>query len=165
MQASTRTATKADLPDILWIMNYAILHTTAVYDYEVKDEAFVQQWFTDKQQNNFPVIVAVVNGQVAGYGSYAWLKPKEGYKYCAEHSVYVSDEFQGQGIGRSLLTALISEAKLRNIHTMIGVIDADNTASIQLHEQLGFTEAGYLTQAGFKFNRWLNVIFMQIMLS
>lgn len=164
MEATIRTATEADLPAILRIMNHAILHTTAVYDYDIKDEAFINNWFADKRQNNYPVIVATAKGEIAGYGSYAQFKAKDGYKFCVEHSVYVAEEWQGKGIGRLLLTALIDNAKANGMHSMVGLIDADNTISIVLHKKLGFTEAGLLQQAGFKFNRWLNVQFMQLLL-
>ena len=165
MEATIRTATEADLHAILRIMNHAILHTTAVYDYEIKDEAFINNWFAEKQRSNYPVIVATTDSEIAGYGSYTQFKAKDGYKFCVEHSVYVAEAWQGKGIGRLLLTALIDNAKANGMHSMVGLIDADNTISIALHKKLGFTEAGLLQQAGFKFNRWLNVQFMQLLLA
>src|SRR5690606_19104810 len=86
------------------------------------------------------------------------------YKYTVEHSVYVAAKFRGQGAGRRLLEAVISAAQARQYHTLVGVIDAQNAASIALHERLGFERAGTVRHAGFKFGRWLDIVFYQLIL-
>lgn len=160
-----RTATVKDLPAILEIMNYAILHTTAVYDYAPRLIEYIQLWFDEKQEKDFPVLVAEIENKVCGYSTYSQLKDKEGYKFCVEHSVYVTKGYNGKGIGTALLQELIKIAKAKGKHSMVGIVDADNTNSIAFHEKLGFVKSGVLLQAGYKFNRWLDVQYMQLMLS
>lgn len=164
MQTLIRPAELKDLNGILEIINHNILHSTAVYDYEPKAIADMQVWYEERQQEGFKVIVAEHQGQIAGYAAYGIFKPKKGYRFTVEHSVYVSDNFHGKGIGKLLMAELISIARQNRIHSMIGVIDADNKASIAFHKQFGFTETGFLKEAGFKFGRWLDVTFMQLML-
>ena len=164
MEITIQPATVAHLNGILSIMNHAILNTTAIYDYEPKSMEEVEQWFTAKQQAGFPVIVALQNNKVTGYATYYQLKDKAGYKFCVEHSVYVAEELKGKGIGKLLLSKLIHLAKEQAMHSMIGLIDADNKNSIAFHEKFGFTKAGLLKQAGYKFNHWLDVQIMQLML-
>lgn len=164
MQTNTRPAETKDLPAILEIINHNILHSTAVYDYEPKSMDDMQVWFTERQQDGFKVIVAEYDNKVAGYAAYGIFKPKKGYQYTVEHSVYVSDNFQGKGIGKILMADLIAIAKAEGIHSMIGVIDADNKSSIEFHKQFGFKETGFLKEAGLKFGRWLDVTFMQLIL-
>ncbi|PZR19642.1 MAG: N-acetyltransferase [Flavobacterium psychrophilum] len=164
MQTNTRPAETKDLSAILEIINHNILHSTAVYDYEPKSMYDMQVWFTERQQDGFKVIVAEYDNKVAGYAAYGIFKPKKGYQFTVEHSVYVSEDFQGKGIGKILMADLIATAKAEGIHSMIGVIDADNKSSIEFHKQFGFKETGFLKEAGFKFGRWLDVTFMQLIL-
>lgn len=164
MQTTIRPAEVKDLPALLAIINYNILHSTAVYDYDPKSLADMQTWFEERQQEGYKVIVAEHDNSVAGYAAYGIFKPKKGYRFTVEHSVYVSENFQGKGIGKLLMAELITLAKKEGIHSMIGVIDADNKASIAFHKEFGFTETGFLKEAGFKFNRWLDVTFMQLIL-
>ena len=164
MQTNIRPAEAKDLPAILEIVNYNILNSTAVYDYDPKSLADMEAWFSERQQDGFKVIVAEYNDTVAGYAAYGIFKPKKGYQFTVEHSVYVSENFQGKGIGKLLMSELITLAKAEGIHSMIGVIDADNASSIAFHKQFGFKETGFLKEAGFKFGRWLDVTFMQLIL-
>lgn len=164
MKTITRPAETKDLPAILEIVNHNILHSTAVYDYEPKELTDLYPWFEERQQKGFKLIVAEYENKVAGYAAYGIFKPKKGYQYTVEHSVYVSENFQGKGIGKILMADLIAIAKAEGIHSMIGVIDADNKSSIEFHKQFGFKETGFLKEAGFKFGRWLDVTFMQLIL-
>lgn len=164
MEITIRPATAADLPGILEIVNHAILYTTANYNYEPQSLAVQQKWFDDKMLLGFPVIVAVQNGEVIGYGAYGTFREKIGYQYTVEHSVYVADSQQGKGVGKLLLAELIRLAKAQNLHVMIGAIDAENAGSIAFHKQFGFVESGVIKQAAYKFDRWLNLLFMQLTL-
>ena len=164
MQTTIRPAEVKDLTAILEIVNYNILNSTAVYDYDPKSLADMDIWFKERQQEGYKVIVAELENSIAGYAAYGIFKPKKGYRYTVEHSVYVSGNFQGKGIGKLLMAELIAIAKKESIHTMIGVIDSDNKTSIAFHKEFGFKETGFLKQAGFKFDRWLDVTFMQLML-
>jgi len=164
MQTIIRPAETKDIPGILEIINYNILHSTAVYDYDTRSLADMQAWFEERQQSGFPVIVAEANGEVAGYATYGTFRFKVGFRFTVEHSVYVSENHNGKGIGKLLITELIALAKKQNLHTMIGCIDAENKGSIEFHKKFGFTEEGVLKQSGYKFDRWLDLLFMQLML-
>ena len=164
MQTIIRAATINDIPALLAIVNYNILNTSAIYDYEPKSLPEMQQWFRDKQNGGWPVLIAETNGQMEGYATYGTFRFKEGYKFTIEHSVYVSHEHNGKGIGGKLLEELIVLAKEQGYHTMIGCIDADNGGSIAFHKKYGFTEAGLLKESAFKFDKWLDLLFMQLIL-
>ncbi|GHT79216.1 N-acetyltransferase [Bacteroidia bacterium] len=157
-----RSVTSAQIPEILAIFNEAITNTTALYDYEARTIEKVTQWYDAHVQNDFPVIGAFDEADtLLGFATYGHFRPHDGYKFTFEHSVYVRTDARRRGIGEKLLTALIAEARKRPVHSLIGVIDADNTVSIRLHEKLGFHFCGKIPQAGFKFGRWLDVVFYQ----
>jgi L-amino acid N-acyltransferase YncA len=164
MQIITRHAALTDMQSILDIVNHAILYTTSNYNYEPQTLETQRQWFLDKQQHGFPVIVAESDGEVVGYGAYGTFREKIGYQYTVEHSVYVTQNHHGKGIGKLLITELIRLAKAQNLHVMIGAIDAANTESIAFHKKFGFSESGVIHQAGFKFGKWLDLLFMQLIL-
>ncbi|WP_298223480.1 GNAT family N-acetyltransferase [Flavobacterium sp.] len=164
MGIKIRKATLEDVPNILGIVNHAILHTTSNYLYEAQTLDEQIKWFEDKQSKNFPIIVAVENGNAIGFGTYGTFREKIGYQYTVEHSVYVAPEFIGKGIGTLLLTELIALAKSEGYHVMIGGIDAANKDSIAFHKRFGFTENGILKEVGFKFGTWLDLQFMQLIL-
>jgi phosphinothricin acetyltransferase len=161
MSPSIRDATEADLPRILEIFNRAIVHTTAVWSLTPVTLDNRRTWLRERTANGFPVLVAGDEGDAAGFASYGVFRAYEGFKYTVEHSVYVHEGARGRGIGRALLTALIGHAEARGIHVMVGVIDAENAASIALHKSAGFVEAGVLRASGRKFDRWLDMLSMQ----
>ena len=164
MNIIIRNATIEDLPPILEIVNHAILNTTSNYLYEVQTLENQLQWFEDKKSKQFPIIVADYNGTAVGFGTYGTFREKIGYQFTVEHSVYVAPEFIGKGIGKQLLLALIVLAKEEGYHTMIGGIDAANKGSIAFHRKFGFVETGILKEVGFKFGKWLDLQFMQLIL-
>lgn len=139
--------------------------STALYDYRPRTAESMNLWFDVKEKGRFPVIgVEAEDGALAGFASYGTFRAHPAYKYTIEHSVYVDRRHRGRGIGRFLLTEIIAEAKRQEYHTMIGVIDAQNAVSIALHRALGFEPAGTIRQAGYKFGRWLDVVFYQLIL-
>jgi L-amino acid N-acyltransferase len=160
-----REAEHKDLPIILEIMNDAIVHTTSIYDYKIRDHVFVENWFDKKRTDKMPVLVAEISGRSVAYGSYGIFRAWEAYKFSVEHSIYVQQDFQGQGIGKQLLIALVERAKTDGFHTMIAGIDADNHKSCAFHKKLGFVEVGKFKEVGYKFDRWLDLVFMQLMLN
>lgn len=164
MNVTIRPATFNDVTAILDIVNYAILHTTANYNYDTQTIEDQNKWFEDKQLHQFPVIVAEYDGLIVGYGTYGTFREKKGYQYTVEHSVYVSDVFTGKGIGKLLLTELIQLAKTQGYHNMIGAIDADNLESIAFHKKFGFEACGVVKEAAFKFDKWLDLLFMQLII-
>ena len=161
---TVRPATRADVPAILDIYNHAVIHTTASYDLEPVSLESRLAWFDDKTKTGWPVWVAKENGQVIGWATYGPFRAKAGYDLTAEHSVYVRDGVRGKGVGRLLMNVLIDDARKRGLHVLIGGVDADNAGSIAFHNSLGFDEGVRLREVGRKFNRWLDVQFMQLVL-
>ena len=164
MAITVREYQKSDAIAILSIINYNILNATALYDYTIRSLEQQEAILDSKIQAGFPVIVAENNGEVVGFGMYAEFRFREAYKYTVEHSVYVQQDNQGLGIGKLLLSELIQLAKQQGLHTMIGVIDAENQTSIDFHHQFGFKTVGIIKESGFKFNRWLDSVFVQLIL-
>ena len=150
---------------ILAIFNEAIANSTALYDYKLRTPADMAAWFEVKTRKDYPVI-GMENGagELMGFASYGQFRERPAYKYTVEHSVYVDVRFRGQGVGRALLSAVIAEAQIQDYHVLVGGIDASNAVSIKLHENLGFTSCGIVQQAGFKFGRWLDLAFYQLIL-
>ena len=120
--------------------------------------------FEEKRQKGFPIIVAVIDDEVVGFGYYSEFRFREAYKFTVEHSVYAHPNHHGKGIGKLILAELIELAKEQKLHTMIGVIDSENTSSIEFHKKFGFENAGFIKESGYKFDRWLHSVFMQKML-
>jgi L-amino acid N-acyltransferase YncA len=164
MGITIRNYQKSDAVAILDIINYNILNATALYDYTIRSLAQQESILEFKIQSGFPVIVAENNGEVVGFGMYSEFRFREAYKFTVEHSVYVNQTNQGLGIGKILLTELIQLAKKQGLHTMIGVIDAENQNSIDFHHQFGFKTVGIIKESGFKFGRWLDSVFVQLIL-
>lgn len=150
---------------ILAIINEAIVNTTAVYDYTARPIESMTSWFEVKQRGNYPVIgVEDDDGQLLGFATYGSYRARPAYKYTVEHSVYVCKDQRGRGLGALLMRELIALARSDGYHVMVGGIDAENTGSIALHEKLGFAYAGTIRQAGYKFGRWLDLTFYQLIL-
>jgi L-amino acid N-acyltransferase YncA len=151
---------------ILAVFNEAIANSTALYDYKPRTKEMMTAWFDAKSKGNFPVIGAENDsGELMGFASYGTFRTFPAYKYTVEHSVYVDARFRGQGVGKSLLQETIATARRQDYHVLVGAIDAANAVSIRLHESLGFTHCGIIRQAGFKFGRWLDLAFYQLILS
>lgn len=164
MKTTLRAYKSEDATAILDIINYNILHSTALYDYNTRTLEQQMAIIADKLNKNFPIIVAENDGVVVGFGMYSEFRFKEAYKFTVEHSVYVNQDFHGKGIGKLLLEELIVLAKKQNLHTMIAVIDSENQSSIEFHEKFGFKTVGIIRESGFKFDRWLHSVFMQLIL-
>ena len=147
---------------ILDIFNDAIQNSTALYDYQPRTMQSMEAWFATKVKGQFPVLgIEDDNGTLLAFGSYGTFRAWPAYKYSVEHSVYVHKDHRGRGLGMAVMQALIAAAQAHDVHAMLGVIDASNTASIALHERLGFRHVGTLPQIGFKFGRWLDVVMYQ----
>lgn len=150
---------------ILAIFNEAIANSTAVYEYRPRAPESMAGWFADKAAGGYPVIGAEdAAGTLLGFGTYGPFRTRPAYKYSVEHSVYVRHDVRGRGIGAQLLEAVVAAARGQGYHCLVGGIDASNAASIALHERHGFTHAGTVRQAGFKFGRWLDLAFYQRLL-
>lgn len=155
-----RDACPADIPRITSIYNHAVLHTTAIWNETVVDEANRLAWLQERQKAGYPVLVAVSpEGEVAGYATFGPWRAFDGYRHTVEHSVYVHPEAQRQGVGLTLMKALIEQARAQGKHVMVAGIDAQNTGSVALHQQLGFDATGVMKEVGCKFGRWLDLTF------
>jgi phosphinothricin acetyltransferase len=159
-----RKAEEKDLEEMLVIYNDIILTTTAVYDYKPHTIDMRREWFRTKQQQGFPVFVAEENDQVVGFSSIGPFRAWAAYKYSVENSVYVAAGQRGKGIGKKLIPPLIEAAGELQMHTIIAGIDSINDASIALHHRFGFEEVAHFKQVGYKFGRWLDLTFMQLIL-
>lgn len=159
-----KKATTKDLPEILKILNFEIQNSTSVYDENPKTIETMEQWFADKSLQNFPVFVALENKLVVAYGTLGRFRPHDGYRFTVEHSIYVSENNRGQGIGRALLNQLILSSRELGFHSMIAGIDAKNVKSRFFHQDFGFVEIGQMKEVGYKFNTWLDLVFLQKML-
>jgi len=159
-----RDAAEGDLAAILAIYNDAVINTTAVYDYVERSMEAQQRWLAAKREQSLPVLVALVEGQVAGFASYGPFRPWPAYLHTVENSVYVAPDRRGRGVGAALLEPLLARARAAGHHTMVAGIDASNAASLRLHARFGFSEAAHFREVGWKFERWLDLVFLQLML-
>ena len=164
MEIKIRPYQSSDVAAIVAILNHYIATSTALYDYQLRSVEQQQAIFEEKLQKGFPVIVATLEDAVVGFGYYSEFRFREAYKFTVEHSVYVAQNEHSKGIGKVILKHLITLAKEQKLHTMIAVIDAENQNSIAFHEQFGFTTVGVIKESGFKFERWLHSVIMQLLL-
>ncbi len=160
-----RDATHADLPGILDIYNEVVATSTAIYAVAASTPGERQAWFDVRRAAGFPVLVCVEAGAVLGYSSFGeWRGAWAGYRHTVEHSVHVRAGRRGVGLGQALVEALFPRALEMRMHVMVGAIDAANAGSVRFHQRLGFTEAGRFHEVGRKFDRWLDLVFMQRLL-
>lgn len=159
-----RTAQESDLPELAEIYNYEVLNGTATFDVNPKDLDERREWLNSHNKDNHPLIVAEVDGHVAGYASLSPYRDKEAYAATVELSVYIGPDYRRRGIARELIGVILREAGEReDIHTVISVITGGNDASIRLHEEFGFTYCGTIREAGTKFGRYLDIVNYQLM--
>ncbi|HTU56623.1 MAG TPA: GNAT family N-acetyltransferase [Acetobacteraceae bacterium] len=156
-----RDATEADLPGILAIYNDVIATSTAVYTEAPATLEDRRAWLEARAAGGFPVLAAVDGASVLGFASFGDFRPWPGYRHTVEHSVHVAAHARARGIGTALVAALLPRAAALGKHVMVAGIDAANEGSIRMHERLGFERAGLLREVGRKFDRWLDLLFMQ----
>lgn len=159
-----RKAKEADLPELLAIYNYEVLNGVATFDLHPKTMEERRKWFGEHNVDNHPLIVAELDGRVAGYASLSPYREKEAYAATVELSVYVDPEYRRRGVARRLTGSILEEARNRSdIHTVISVITGGNEASIALHREFGFVCSGTLKEVGEKFGQMLDVVNYQLM--
>ena len=158
-------ASARDLPQILAIYNEVIRNSTAVYSEEEFTPPRGLAWFDAKAAQGFPLIVARDDSGISGFGTFGEFRAWPCYRQSVEHSVHVRADCRGRGLGRALVIELMKRASAMGKHVMIAGIDADNAVSIGLHRSLGFSGVGHFHEVGFKFGRWLDLVFMQCILS
>ncbi len=163
MNVAIRSAMRSDAPGILAITNHYIARSTSTFRIELETLDERLEWL-DEHAEAHPVIVAELDGTIVGWAALSTYNTREGYRYTAEISVYVRPEFHRRGIGRALLTELITRARAVGHHVLLAICCAESTESIALHQSLGFTRAGVIHEVGRKFDRWLDVVFLELRL-
>jgi phosphinothricin acetyltransferase len=157
-----RPSTADDLPALTRIYGQAVAQGTGTFELEAPDEAEMAQRRDDVLAKGLPWLVAERDDQVLGYAYANYFRPRRAYRFCLEDSIYLDPAAQGQGIGRLLLAELLAQCEARGARQMLAVIgDAANLGSIALHRACGFEPAGLFKAAGWKFDRWLDVVLMQ----
>ncbi len=164
MELVIRNAEKRDVEKILDIVNYEILNSTVLYDYKERTYDYQLNWFWQKKKEGMPVIVAENENGVIGFGTFGIFRPWAAYQFSVEHSIYVSKNARASGVGKRLLTELISLARKGGFHTIIAGVDTSNNESLEFHKKFGFKEVGTLNEVGFKFDKWLDLKFLQLLL-
>jgi phosphinothricin acetyltransferase len=165
MSACTiRLATDADLVAINDIYNYYVFHSTCTYQEEPEPIESRRAWFA-KHGERHPVTVAELDRRVVGWGSLSPYHARSAYRFSVENSVYIHHEFHRRGIGAILLKDLIDRARALDHRAIIAAIDAEQRPSIAIHAKFGFEHVGRLKQVGFKFGRWLDVVYMELLLT
>ena len=160
---SVRPAVESDLTAINDIYNYYVLHSTCTYQEHSESLRGRHKWFHDHDPRH-PIIVAEHENNVVGWGSLSPYHRRSAYRNTVENSVYVHPEWHQRGIGSILLQDLIMHAQALGHHAIIAAIDADQASSVRLHAKFRFEEVGRLMHVGLKFGRWLDVIYMELLL-
>jgi L-amino acid N-acyltransferase YncA len=162
---NVKPAGEEHLPGILAIYNHAVAHTTAIWNDVLVDLENRRTWWRGRTDAGFPILVAVEGDAVLGYASYGPFRAFDGYRQTVEHSVYVGEAARRRGVASALVQALEERARAQGMHVLLGGIAADNEASLSLHAKLGFVETGRMPEVGQKFGRYLDLVFMQKLLT
>lgn len=157
-----RPSTPADLPAITAIYAWNVLNGTGTFELEAPDAAEMTHRRDDVLSKGLPWLVAQRDGVVLGYAYANHFRPRRAYRFCLEDSVYLAADARGQGLGRLLLAELMARCEAAGARQMLAVIgDSANLGSIGVHRTLGFEHVGVMKAAGWKFERWLDVVIMQ----
>jgi phosphinothricin acetyltransferase len=166
MDYSIKPCDEAQLPEMLEMFNDAIINTTSVYDYIPRTKEFMVDWYNSKLKGGYPLIgLFDIHGNLLGFGTYGSFRSRPAYKYSIEHSIYVRKDMRGRGYGKVLLKEIIEQAIRDDYHVIVGGIDSDNAISISFHEKMGFEFSGKIKHAGYKFGKWLDLSFYQLILN
>jgi phosphinothricin acetyltransferase len=156
-----RDAAEGDLAGLTAIYNDVIATSTAIYSSVPVTLEDRRNWWRARIASGYPVLVAVDQSGVTGFATFGDFRSWPGYRFTVEHTVHVRADRRGGGVGTRLVQALFPRATALGKHMMIAGVDAANTASIRFHERLGFDQAGLLREVGYKFDRWLDLVFLQ----
>lgn len=158
-----RSALEADLDSINRIYNHYVETSTCTWQESLISTPERLEWWQERV-GRFPILVAEICATVAGFAACGPFRPRSGYRFTVETSVYLQPEFCGRGVGRSLMLRLLDDARTAGFHTAIAGVSADQVASMRLHLSLGFVEVARMRETGFKFGRWLDHVYFQKML-
>ena len=158
-----RPVERGDLAAINAIYNHYVQHSTCTYDEDLTTEAEREAWF-ELHRGQYPATVGVIDDEVVGWASLSSYRGRCAYRFTVENSVFVREDRQRRGIGGKLLADLIERAQELEVHSIVAGIDSEQEGSILLHEKYGFVTVAHLREVGFKFRRWLDVVFLQRMM-
>ena len=159
--AIIRKALLDDLEAIRSIYNFEILNNTSVYHYEARTSKQMLDWYHQKQKQDEPIFVAVVEEEVIGFITYGAFRPWKGFQFTVEYTLHVIDGQQGNGVGKALLNCLCDFARSKGMQRIIGGVDAQNKKAMAFHKSMGFMKVGHLKEVGYKFDQWLDLVFYQ----
>lgn len=164
-QCLVRAATPADIPDITAIYGRFVATSTATSEIVPPDELEMLKRWRAVRDRGLPYLIAELEGYIVGFCYASQFRPREGYRYTVEDSIYVRPDCIGHGVGKALLSELITECQDKGCHSMVACICGENPKSVRLHASLGFNEVGLLPEAGYKFGEWLRLLIMQRVLA
>jgi L-amino acid N-acyltransferase YncA len=157
-----RPSSVDDVPQIAAIYGWNVLNGTGTFELEAPDRAEMARRREDVLSKGLPWLVAERGGEVLGFAYANHFRPRRAYRFCLEDSIYLAPTATGHGVGRVLLAELLSQCEARGARQMLAVIgDSANAGSIGVHRALGFEQTGLMRSAGWKFDRWLDVVLMQ----
>ncbi|WP_299744899.1 GNAT family N-acetyltransferase [Devosia sp.] len=160
-EISLRPFAWSDVPAITAIYRHYVETSTATFDTEAPGELKMAEKFGHMLEERHPIVIAERAGELVGYAYASTYRPRFAYRFTCEDSLYIRPDATGAGLGRRLLSELITQSQAFGFKQMIGVITAESAASIALHEKFGFHTVGRHTALGLKFDRWLDVVHMQ----
>ena len=159
-----RPASPADLPEINAIFNYYVAHSTCVWTTTPCSEVERKAWY-EEHGEAMPILVAECSGRIVGWGALSSFRTAYTLAGTLEDAIYVHHDFHRQGVGSRLLTELIDAARRKGLRSILANISADQEPSIRMHEEFGFQKVAHLRQVGWKFNRWLDAVYLQLLLT
>lgn len=158
-----RLADERDLDAINAIYNHYVPISTATYDNELMSADQRRSWFTGRLPIH-PVTIAERDSRVVGWGALGPFRAKPGYRHTVENSVYIHPDCQRTGVGAAILADLIDRARKLGLRAIVAGVDAEQPASLALHVKFGFVKVAHFHEIGYKFDRWLDVIFLELLL-
>lgn len=164
MSITIRHALPDDLDQITDIYSDAVINGTASYELEPPTRAEMGARFESLMEGGYPYLVAEREGRILGYAYAGPFRARPAYRFIVEDSIYIAPEAKGAGLGKALMEALIAESIKLGFRQMVAVIGDGHadSASVRLHERLGFQHTGRMEGSGYKHGRWLDTVFMQM---
>jgi L-amino acid N-acyltransferase len=160
-----RDAVQADFDQITAIYNEVLTHSTAIYNDRPATVEERISWWRSRLAQGFPVLAAADGARIIGFASFVDFRAWPGYRFTVEGTVHIHADGRGQGVGTELLKAILARAKALGKHIMIAGVDSENAASLRFLERFGFERAGCLREVGYKFDRFLDLVFLQYWIS
>ena len=156
-----RDAVEADFDQITAIYNDVLTHSTAIYNDRPATLEERVSWWRSRIAQGYPVLVAADSGSVLGFATFGDFRAWPGYRFTVEGTVHIRADVRGQGVGTTLLNTILARARTLGKHVMIAGVDSENTASLRFLERYGFERAGHLREVGYKFDRYLDLMFLE----